>query len=70
MVDFLVDVTARPSTGANATRLFTASYNVTVSPSGQLDDWIAAGDTNVYVQVHAWAGAVAFRASRRACWGL
>lgn len=34
--------------GINASRLFTASYNVTLSASGVLRDWIGAGESNVY----------------------
>ena len=37
-----------PMAGINATRLFSASYNVTLSATGALTDWIGAGDTNVY----------------------
>ena len=37
-----------PTQGVNATRLFTASYNVTLSASGALRDWIGAGESNVY----------------------
>lgn len=37
-----------PAQGVNATRLFTASYNVTLSASGELRDWVGAGESNVY----------------------
>lgn len=33
---------------ANATRLFDASYNVTVTADGTLTDYIGPGDTSVY----------------------
>jgi hypothetical protein len=37
-----------PQEGLNATRLFTASYNGSVSASGALRDWIGAGESNIY----------------------
>ena len=36
-----------PPTGANATRLFDASYNVTLEADGTLSDWIGAGAVNI-----------------------
>jgi hypothetical protein len=33
---------------ANATRLFDASYNVTLAADGTLSDWIGAGATHIY----------------------
>jgi hypothetical protein len=39
---------AVPRSGANATRLFDASYNVTLEADGTLSDWIGAGATHIY----------------------
>jgi hypothetical protein len=35
-------------TGTNATRLFDASYNVTIGADGTLSDWIGAGAVHIY----------------------
>jgi hypothetical protein len=37
-----------PHAGANATRLFDASYNVTLEADGTLSDWIGAGAVHIY----------------------
>ena len=45
---FTLSVQGLPPIPVNATRLFTASYNVTMSATGSMSDWIGAGDSNVY----------------------
>lgn len=69
-VQFSVQVSGLPAQqpgGANATRLFTASYNATLSSTGVLSDWIGAGESNVYevgcdqLKTHGWEACVSRR---------
>jgi hypothetical protein len=44
----IVEQEAATSGISNATRIFESQYTIPISSTGELDDWIDAGSTNVY----------------------